>query len=547
MLTQRRTFACGMVACLLFSFVILISICRAETTDISINIQNASKTLLPASLSSAPDIIVNTTSDVIDFGDGRVEDLPGPDGLVSLREAIRAANATPGPQVIGFNIPTTDEGFDGMVFTIKVKPFRPLDSLMDDGNTIDGSTQTSFTGDTNPYGPEIVINGDVDAGGGLTISSAYNVISDLVINGFLNSPHGVGIKHGEAYRAHHNLVTRCYIGLNATGGSAIPNDGEGVSLGSAAENNMIINNVISGNKGDGISFYEFQGLSTQNNVIQGNYIGTDPTGTNLIGNGRCGIGINLKDFPGFIDRNIIGGTEIGEGNIIMGNNRGICITTTDVDGNIIQGNIISKNGTGIQLGGPYAVLNHTIITENMITENTYDGIAIQSSGNQVLGNVIAYNGDWGLFIFGLELKNRVSQNSIFSNGYLGIDLGGDGVTLNDPGDVDSGPNEFMNFPVLESAKATHGRLIVKGTIDTHNPKDVTIEFFANPVPVPGGDPSGHGEGAVFLGTDRPNPKGKFTATLPPVDPGTLITATATDAFGNTSEFAANIVAVGPGK
>lgn len=72
-----------------------------------------------------------------------------------------------------------------------------------------------------------------------------------------------------------------------------------------------------------------------------------------------------------------------------------------------------------------------------------------------------------------------------------------------------------------------------------------IEFFANPVPTPGGDPSGHGEGAVFLGAAKPNPLGKFTASLPPVPVGTLITATATDAASNTSEFGANVVASFP--
>jgi parallel beta-helix repeat protein len=379
-----------------------------------IGTKGAPKTPSPASLSSTPDIIVNTTSDVIDFGDGRVEDLPGPDGLVSLREAIRAANATPGHQVIGFNIPTTEGAFDGMVFTIRVKTNYPLDPLWDDRTTIDGSTQTHFTGDTNPYGPEIVINGEMDAGGGLEISSAYNVISDLVINGFLGGPHGIGIKHTGA---NNNLITRCYVGTNSTGDYPVPNDGEGVSLGSAAENNMIINNVISGNTGDGIAFYEFQGLSTQNNVIQGNYIGTDRTGTNLIGNGRCGIGINLNEFPGLIDRNIIGGTEIGEGNIIMGNKCGISITTKDVDGNIIQGNIISKNHcVGIALGS-FNALNHTIIggltsgSENMITENGCAGIEVSSNGNQIFGNIIANNQLQGIAVVGS--KNRISQNSIF--------------------------------------------------------------------------------------------------------------------------------------
>jgi parallel beta-helix repeat protein len=500
--------------------------------------QGASMAPSPEALSNTPDIIVNTTSDVIDFsGNQQVADLPGIDGLVSLREAIKAANATPGPQVIGFNIPIDDPGFGENVFTIKVKTNFPLDPLMDNGTTIDGSTQTSFTGDSNPDGPEIVINGEVDAGGGLEINSAYNVISDLVINGFLKSPHGVGIKSAGA---HNNLVTRCYIGLNATGEAAVPNDGEGVSLESAAENNIIINNVISGNIGDGIAFYEFLGLSTQNNVIQGNYIGTDPTGTIIIGNGRFGIGINLNEFSGFIDRNIIGGAEIGDGNIIMGNKCGISITTKDVDGNIIKGNIISKNqGAGIVLGG-VNVKNQTIIggltlgSENMITENGGAGIEISSNGNQILGNIISHNQGQGIHIEGWE--NRISRNSIFSNGELGIDLGGDWVSPNDLGDKDIGPNDLMNFPEIKSAVTTLDVLIVKGTIDTKKAKEVTIEIFANANPDPGKDPSGFGEGATYLGSIKPTADGKFKAILPYVPLGTWITTTATDANGSTSEF-----------
>lgn len=83
---------------------------------------------------------------------------------------------------------------------------------------------------------------------------------------------------------------------------------------------------------------------------------------------------------------------------------------------------------------------------------------------------------------------------------------------------------------------------LRGALSLNN---VTIEFFANPVPIPSGDPSGYGEGAIFLGSKKPNPQGKFTATLSPVAVGTLITATATDANGNTSEFSAIIEAVFP--
>ncbi len=110
-------------------------------------------------------------------------------------------------------------------------------------------------------------------------------------------------------------------------------------------------------------------------------------------------------------------------------------------------------------------------------------------------------------------------------------------TAADPGDADTGPNNFQNFPVLTSAVVSGGELVVQGTIDTPSPETVTLEFFANPVPVPGGDPSGYGEGAVFLGTATPAADGSFTAVFPQVVPGSLISATATDAAGNTSEFA----------
>jgi len=174
--------------------------------------------------------------------------------------------------------------------------------------------------------------------------------------------------------------------------------------------------------------------------------------------------------------------------------------------------------------------------------NEGDGIFVDAGGNQIETNTIAYNSGTGVTV-GDGTGTAISRNSIFSNGGLGIDLGGDGVTPNDPGDTDTGPNNLQNFPVLTSALVSSGKLVVKGTIDTPNPETVVLEFFANAVPVPGGDPSGYGEGAVFLGSATAAPDGTFSAVLPPVAPGTLISATATDAAGNTSEFAKDIAAV----
>jgi parallel beta-helix repeat protein len=188
-----------------------------------------------------------------------------------------------------------------------------------------------------------------------------------------------------------------------------------------------------------------------------------------------------------------------------------------IGGNLAsEGNIISDNYTGISIGGD---------AERIIVE----------------GNTISKSQGHGVVIFTTGLGNTLHNNSIFSSGGLGIELGNDWVTPNDIGDQDIGPNNLMNFPVLTFARINKGKLIVEGIIDTQNPQTVTLEFFANPVPIPGGNPSGYGEGAVFLGTTKPNLLGNFTVSLPAANPGTLISATATDADGNTSEFAANIV------
>jgi hypothetical protein len=212
-------------------------------------------------------------------------------------------------------------------------------------------------------------------------------------------------------------------------------------------------------------------------------------------------------------------------------------------------NVISGNGAaGVGIDGA----SGTIVQRNDIGTNPAgtavpnggSGIFVYTSGNQIETNTIAYNGYSGVQVDG-GTGNAISRNSIFLNGGLGIDLGGDGVTPNDPGDTDTGPNNLQNFPVLTSALVSAGQLVVKGTIDTPNPQTVTLELFANAVPTPGGDPSGYGEGATFLGTATPATDGSFSVVVPSVAPGTLISATATDAAGDTSEFAEDITAVTP--
>lgn len=144
---------------------------------------------------------------------------------------------------------------------------------------------------------------------------------------------------------------------------------------------------------------------------------------------------------------------------------------------------------------------------------------------------------------------RISGNSIFENGGLGIDLlgfGPSGFTLNDLGDADTGGNGLQNFPVLTAADATDSEITIVGMLNSLADQSFTVELFANTTC----DPSGHGEGKNLLGSTTVTTDGggnaEISVTLPVgVAIGSVITATATqDDTGSTSEFSACVTVVG---
>src|SRR5262249_41109390 len=120
---------------------------------------------------------------------------------------------------------------------------------------------------------------------------------------------------------------------------------------------------------------------------------------------------------------------------------------------------------------------------------------------------------------------------------LGIDLRGDGVSANDSGDRDSGPNLLQNYPILTDAKSSSSSTTVKGKLDSTPRTTYTIQLFSSATC----DPSRFGEGRIFLGSTVLTTNGGGSASLNVTLPGTtttgdVITATATDPAGNTSEF-----------
>ena len=151
-------------------------------------------------------------------------------------------------------------------------------------------------------------------------------------------------------------------------------------------------------------------------------------------------------------------------------------------------------------------------------------------------NVVAFNGGPGVQVaFGSGIW--IAGNSIFENSGLGIDLGGAGVTPNDLNDTDIGVNNLQNFPVLTSAVQVSLQTAIAGTFNSHGNENYRLEFFVSPSAVG----SGFGEGKVFLGTTNlttdASGNASFQVTFDGGDTvGQVITATATDAGGNTSEF-----------
>ena len=393
------------------------------------------------------------------------------------------------------------------------------------GNATGNLVRTNLIG-TNADGTAALPNGD---GVWLGDSASNNIIGGTtdgernLISG--NSIFGVSINNPGTMG---NVVQGNYIGTDIAGTGSIPNAAGGVILTLGTSQNHIggtepgAGNVISGNNGDGVTIVDTE---TSGNLIQGNLIGTDATGTVALGNQYRGVYI-----AGGAHDNFIGGTEANAGNLISANGAaGIRFADFGTTGNKVQGNLIGSDITGMNpLGNGYVGIRIT------------DGVANNMIGGTTLGsgNIIVFNAAAGVAMTGEGVfGNTLFSNSMFSNGGLGIDLNEDDVTLNDEFDPDTGPNELQNFPVISHAIQKDMSMKIHGLLVSLPSTTFRLEFFSSN----SCDPSGYGEGQTFLGsinvTTNADGNSSFRASLPiSLLPGTFLTATATDSAGNTSEF-----------
>ena len=507
-------------------------------------------------------------------------------GAGTLRMAITDANANPGADTIAFNI--VGSGVHTIV------PAATLPAITGPA-TIDGYTQPGSSANTNPtsQGLNTVLRIEID-GSGLGFEPCLDVqADDVTIKGLvINRCAGSAI---ETTNAHQDLVVEgCFIGTNPAGTQSLEPLGIGISLRShtnariggttAAARNLVSGNsnsgyqlkvgsviepstgtLVAGNLlgtdvtgtirfADNATAVSLGGgsnntvggtsagarnvmvnevfIASTGNLVQGNHIGTDVSGTISLGcYGWCiYVGIGASD-------NTIGGSAAGAGNVIGGD-----FTTNGIDvlgsGTIIQGNFIGTDPTGTSRLGHG---QNAIYVRSQATDSVIGGTAPGE------GNLIAYNsGHAAVAVWGAT-GVTIRGNEIFDNNGLGIDLmpafDSYGVTYNDIGDGD-GANNFQNYPILTSITYGGASTTVAGVLDSTASTVFDVDFYAGAECA--GRPLELPEARTYLGTAQVTTDGSghgsFNEVLPvAVAANTPITATATDPAGNTSELSPRFV------
>lgn len=339
-----------------------------------------------SSLAQAATFHVTTTAD----NNNNSSPTPG-----SLRKAILDANANPGADTIDFNIP----GAGVHTITVTVALPQITDPVTIDGYTQPGSVQNTLASNNNAQ-LMIQIAGTGVVVDGIVISAGSSTVRGLIITGFAkaNSFGGSGIK---LISKGSNVIAGNFIGADANGTNAIPNY-VGIFI-NQCDNNVIggsqpaSRNLISGNSSTGITV---QGNGSYNNLILGNFIGTNRSASGALGNGDAGV--FFFDTGTASSAGEVGEASTGAGNVISGNGSAGIATQGSTTGLKIQGNLIGTDVTGksalanknygISVGSSGSLLvigGSAAGARNIISGNGYYGIVVtQNTGTSVLNNYI---------------------------------------------------------------------------------------------------------------------------------------------------------------
>ncbi|MCB0669050.1 MAG: right-handed parallel beta-helix repeat-containing protein [Saprospiraceae bacterium] len=393
------------------------------------------------------------------------------EGEGSFRQAVNNAGAF-GPDTIVFSIPPTDPGFDSTLGVWSIAADNTYQ--IPEGTVVYGGIALGSETDPRP-GVEIHGNDSLITLGitGLRLEARVT-LRGLIVNRF---QYGIWCQFDSI------TIENCYVGTNAAGTAVSANGANGILLADGATNNLIQNNLISGNESAGIRFF---GAQTTSNNLVGNLIGTDRSGTVSLPNQRGGIQLHAGAHGNMVRDNLISGNG----------QYGIWLFGDGTSENIFQDNRIGTDISG-SIDLPNEIFG--VVFFEGPTNNTFGP-----------GNMVAFNGNDGVLVDGsdqgMTIQNRITQNSIHDNQGMGIN------------NLDGGNGE-VGPPSIDSVNAG----LVYGTA---MPGQI-IELFFDEID----------EGCCFIGLDTAGMTGSFQVPLPDELPDQMfLTATATDNLGNTSEF-----------
>ena len=512
-------------------------------------------------------------------------------GAGSLRQAILDANASFGPDDIVFAI--AGSGVHTIVLASSLPPIN-------EGVILDGYSQPGSSPNTLPAGQGLntVLTVEIDGTGVTNFDPCLTVnvgnsdilvmaIQGLVINRCKNS--AISISDG----ADGALVWGNFIGTDPTG-TFRPDPGLFTNVGVRIFADFVQvggptpfeRNLIAGWDGAAVASSTVVGT-----WVRGNLVGTNAAGDGVIfvlpGAATSGVGLSgtlsTVGGPSAADQNTIAGVDHGvsvsgagasvqnnrigtnpAGTMALGNGNGILVGAGAVS---ILGNVI---GGGTALGIQAGNGSNPVIQGNFIGTDASETLDLGNSGAGILvfngsatiggedpgeGNVIAYNGSpgttfYGGILAGTDAPVTIRGNRIFGNAVIGIDLDFDGVTPNDPFDFDTGTNGLQNFPLITSvvpgASSTH----VEGILRSASSTTYAVDFYA--ATTCQARPNDPVQAETYLGATSVTTDGSglasFSLDFPVVlAAGQLVTATATDPAGHTSELSAGVlISVEPG-
>lgn len=370
-------------------------------------------------------------------------------------------------------------------FDIFITDAQQLATMTASNTVVDGRTQTAYSGNTNAGtlgagGTAVGVSGSalfnfnrpeiqVHRNGGDVFATQGNNVTIRNIAVYSNDKAGIRVNAGLTY------IYENILGVNALGvKSGAIQYGTEVRGGTA----RIARNFFNGSDIAGI---RINGGS--NSILEYNHIFQNGTGTTCTGNIliNSGSGISIR-------YNLINDAA------------GIGIEGVDYSGGlVITENTISGNG----------------ISSVACSAGIFDdaGIRLKAATVEVSKNIVNGNRGEGVVVADNVTGIWITQNSMYNNGLrapsLGIDLdkskkNGDGVTLNDNGDGDSGPNNLNNFPIFKTISTNGANLIVQGWARPGAKIELFISDISKGTALAGanklGYSSDYGEGQTYLAT-----------------------------------------------